>query len=229
LSDLKLVDGAYQILLDINEEGNNPGEYLKLSQFEVHLSADGMVNDYDPDNSRFSDGLYDGANYEGLVFDMDEWKTTANSGDPADIPTTGFTASGLILKNCSGNAPATGGNCGSGNENYVFSLPVELFETAVAAGGEYLHVVATMGEGDINPQDGSWNPVAIASQSFDEFAVLSCLNPKFNDKKPESDKNVKYDTGAGCGGGEVPIPGTTFLLGLGLSLIGFGRRRRAVI
>jgi PEP-CTERM motif len=160
ISDLKAVDGFYQIVLDLDEQGNNPGEYIRLDEFEIHTSSDGMLREYNPNDP--GAGSFGAGGWDGIVFDMDVWK---------DYPDGSFDEGagpgGLVLKTCEGTAPATGGKCGSGTYDYVFNIPVELL-----AGREYMHVVATLGAGSY--EEGDWNPEAFAGAGFDEFAAVLC-------------------------------------------------------
>ena len=90
-----------------------------------------------------------------------------------------------------------------------------------ASDGLYMHTVLTMGEGDYDDK-GNWNPVAVADAGFDELAALSCV-----DKKGVREDSPGCNGGGGGGPpGEVPVPGTAFLLGLGLLGVYRGRRRQ---
>lgn len=169
LSDLdeKTVQGKqyFQIVLDINEPGADKS-LIRLDEFEIHLSSDGFLNEYNyvesvAGDSFFADGLCTGtcssSNYDGLVYDMD---FDSNYG-------------GLILDSIAG------GN-GSGDEDYSFLLPVGLFTAAQNAGGNYLHLVSTFGEADAPDVDPLTNGYAEAG--FEEWAAE--LNGSLPDPDP---------------------------------------------
>ncbi|MEH6824052.1 MAG: PEP-CTERM sorting domain-containing protein [Motiliproteus sp.] len=177
---------VYQIVLDINEPGGDK-KLIRLDEFEIHLSSDGFLSQYDnvvsAGVSSFSDG-----GYRGLVFDMDFEKTNPGLED----------VGGLILD-------STAGGNGSGDEDYSFFLPVELFTNAIAAGvgdGKYMHLVSTFGEADAaTALDGS------AQSGFEEWAAE--LGADVPDPDP---------------GNPIPLPGTALLMAIGS--LGLLRRKR---
>ncbi len=155
----------YQIVLDVNEPGGGKS-LIRLDEFEIHLSADGYLNEYNyvettAGDSFFADGLCTtgpctSINYQGLVYDMD------------------FDSSygGIILDS------VAGGN-GSGDEDYSFLLPVGLFTAAQNAGGLYMHLVSTFGEADSPDVDPSVD--GYAESGFEEWAA------ELNGSLPEPD------------------------------------------
>jgi PEP-CTERM motif len=207
------IDGVdyFGIVLDINEPGADPKNFLRLDEFEIYLSADGFVRDYDPGTGlagSAGDGAFNdnGLATDGLVFDMDFWDPAANidgdgstqGGNLDPISDCGGVAcGGLILDNNSGTN-------GSGDEDYEFLIPVALFEAAALAANvdlntTYMHVVSTFGmTGD---QDQITDTIAYAEANFEEYAAITKVNVN------------------------VPAPATILLLGLGL--LGLGRSRRA--
>jgi MYXO-CTERM domain-containing protein len=208
VSDLQRNEGYYEILLDINEEGNDPGKYLKLDQFEIYLSTGGELEEYNPGaaDPDFGLGTFAGdpsGQYVRKVFDMDEWLVQASADG---------LGRGVIGDNCVGT-----GGCGSGDEDYLFRIPITLFGDA-AEQGHFMHLVTSLGE--VENSNGQWDPVAITGAGFDEFAALTCTY-----SGPGNGNRFDPPTD-GCDdeGGEVPVPGTAFLLGLGL--LGLHRVRR---
>ena len=125
VSDLKEVNGYYEILLDINEKGSGSGgEYIKLDEFEIHLSTDGLLGNYNPNDP--GQGSFSDSGYAGIVFDMDWWLSQAAETPTVDnTGTRSVTAGGLILKNCAGTTIDSKGKCGSGDEDYVFRVSGE--------------------------------------------------------------------------------------------------------
>jgi PEP-CTERM motif len=211
LSDLYVTDdGFYELFLDLNEPGNGTEKkYIKMDEFELHLSSTGLLHEYDPDGASQGPelGSFDDASgYLGKVFDMDYWNTKAPEPKPQ---TEGSGFGGLILDNCVGDK-----GCGSGDRDYLFRIPVSLFETE-SEGPVYVHLVSGLGEVSYTPEEEKWvdvNPEAFADAGFDEWWAKEC----------DGDDCGKHDNG-----GEVPVPGTALLFGLGLTGIYARRRKQA--
>jgi hypothetical protein len=193
VSDLENVGGYYEIMLDINEPSGNK-DFIRLDEFEVHLSSGGVLSSYDAGTNAVGDGDFGGdAGWVGKVADMDYWHTDATGADDAGY-------GGMILKNC-GTTGRPAGRCGSGDEDYLFRIPVALFEAAAGGSteGMFMHVVASFGDTD---QFEGFTNSAPSEAGFEEFAARVCEE---------------------CEREEVPIPGTIFLLGIGVLGL-YGRR-----
>ncbi len=160
LSDLQVVGGKYQILLDINEPGGNK-KLIRLDEFEIHLSTNGILEQYRPVEAAPGDSTFADASWAGLVYDMDFDLLGANGAAGGGGPNTdGY--GGLILD-------STAGSNGSGDEDYLFELPTGLFTNAVANGGLYLHLVSTFGEADPDADPGVDGD---AESGFEEWAAV---------------------------------------------------------
>jgi hypothetical protein len=198
LSDLQVVDGKYQIYLDVNEPGGEK-DFIRLDEFELHMSTDGLLGQYTGGGDVVgADSSFDDASWAGLVYDMDWDETRAHPDGQCADPNNGNLASGcggLIL----GSVNDPTGNNGSGDEDYLFDIPVALFAVATASGGKYLHLVSTFGESDLVDVDPLTD--AYAEANFEEWTAIM------------SD-----------GSQQVPIPGTALLFGAGL--LGLFSRRR---
>ncbi|OMH39127.1 hypothetical protein [Motiliproteus sp. MSK22-1] len=197
LSDLMIVDGKYQIVLDINEPGGNKS-LIRLDEFEVHLSTNGILEQYRPDEDKTTPtddsgmSTFADSSWAGLVYDMDfdrfggDRDNDGTAGNGAPKQDDGF--GGLILD-------SRASSNGSGDEDYLFELPTSLFTNAIDSGGMYLHLVTTFGEAntDVDP-----NTDGFAESGFEEWAAV---------------------LGENTSGGDipVPIPATAMLLVLGLA------------
>jgi hypothetical protein len=191
ISDLLIVEHNgieyYQILLDVNEPGGDQ-EFIRLDEFEVHTTTNGDLSgfqgfgDASTPNPSF---IY--PSYIAKRFDMDAWGQEGLGGVTLNSMQDG------------------GGKNGSGDEDYVFELPVALFSVE----DKYLHVAVTFGEAGCKKESTegcSTDPAVIAESGFEEFAAVLGPNPE--------------------GDFDVPVPGTALLLGLGMALM--YRRRRPV-
>jgi hypothetical protein len=209
----------FQILLDLDEGGEDGAfDFLKLDEFEVHLSTLGTLGSYNPEDGLHGEGIFDGADagqYVGKVFDMDYWADSEGGNNPGIIDPLDPNSSTVdhdALDCCGGLILEDGvGSLGT-EDDYIFYLPVALFEDSNGdlLGDTYMHIVASFGElcGTLKEakeaakdKDNSTcdtvygdDPYAFVTKGYEEFSAVT----------------------KGSGANGVPIPGTALLFGLGL-------------
>ena len=184
-------DLYYEFLLDINEPDSAGANLLSLDQFQIYLGDGSLLHNYP---------TFDG--HAVLVFDMDADVTNA------EIFEGGFggPSSGVFSVDDPYVGMDANPNAGSGRQDYVFYIPVELFEQFDTIAYPYVYLYSEMGNGDpavpnetghgSNTEYEPWVNTG-GYEEWNSLIAISISGYKFNDLNGNATWNQPGELGLG--------------------------------
>jgi len=205
LGDLAVDEnGFYVFRLDVNEPGGNKSNIL-LDELQLFVAQSNTLNQYeldDADISKTGEPVSGNLNGAKKIWDMDFNKLTGGVGQDGVVvePDNGSAPDkrlgGIMLDSVLSSGPSNG----SGDFDMEFLIHSSLFSGV--GEDEFVYLYNFMGQADPNCKTTDPDCAGEASSGFEEWAV-----------------EVKTSTDPHCTdcGGNVPEPGSLFLIAAGIA------------